>query len=246
MLFCGVLSHPCSAASDDAASTRPLNKWQQLYIDRTAKFRAENEALKPGDRPILFVGDSLSQGMPVAELFPGQLVLNRGITSDGIANFPDAKPPHYRGLVNRYEDSILNAHPRVVFIQMGSNDVGMRTIPLDYWQGHLESLIDRVQKDLPEARIVLHTLPPSGPPYARVENLNPRAKEYNERLRALAARRNLPIIDLWNLYVSPEGILPSDITSDGLHLKREAYERWAAAARPFFTDGETTGTATQH
>ncbi|MDK2973341.1 MAG: hypothetical protein PWP23_3096 [Candidatus Sumerlaeota bacterium] len=235
MLLAVALFAPRPAVADDTATTDTLNKWQRLYLNRTALFRAENEALQPGDRPIVFAGDSLTQALHLDELFPGHLVLNRGIASDGTANFPNAEPPHYRGLVNRYEDSILNAHPRVLFILIGTNDVGMRSIDLSYWEQHLESLIDRVESDLPDCRIILHTLPPSGPPYSRVESLNERAVEYNDLLKALAARRNLPIIDLWEIYASPEGILPSDVTNDGLHLKREAHERWAAAARPYFT-----------
>jgi lysophospholipase L1-like esterase len=72
-----------------------------------------------------------------------------------------------------------------------------------------------------------------------VENLNPRIREYNEILQKLANRRNLPVIDLWEMFASPEGILPPDLTSDGLHLNRVAYERWAAAARPYFRPSKT-------
>jgi len=244
MTLAGMLALACFAPrlaiANDDLTTPTLNKWHQLYLDRTELFREENETLQPGERPIVFAGDSLTQGLRVGELFPDLLVFNRGIGSDGTANFPNAEPPHYRGLVNRYEDSILNARPRVLFILIGTNDVGMRSVDLSYWEGHLEALIDRVNADLPDCRIVLHTLPPTGPPYARVETLNPRIEEYNERLKALAARRNLPIIDLWQLYASPEGILPADLTGDGLHLKREAHERWAAAARPYFEMEEAT------
>jgi lysophospholipase L1-like esterase len=234
LVFLSSLCASLSAAATDPSTSGTLDKWQQLFVDRVAVFRAENAKLKPTDRPIVFAGDSLTQHMRVGELFPGKLVLNRGIGSDGTADLPNSTPPHYRGLVNRYEDSILNARPRVLFILMGTNDVGRRNIELSYWEKHLEALIARVAKDLPDCQIVLQTLPPSGPPYARVENLNTRAREYNEILKKLAARKNLPIIDLWAIYASPEGILPPDLTNDGLHLKREAYERWAAAARPHF------------
>ncbi len=224
----------CPVQANDEPTTNTLNRWQQLYLDRVALFREENAALAPDARPVVFAGDSITQGMPVAALYPGELVLNRGIGSDGTANFPDVLPPHYRGLVNRYEDSILNARPRVLFILIGTNDVGMKSIDLQWWEENLESLLNRVAEDVPDCRVVLHTLPPSGPPYARVESLNARAREYNERLKALAVRRELPVIDLWEMFVSPEGVLPPEFTRDGLHLKREAYDRWAAAARPYF------------
>jgi len=227
------LTSPASAA--DAETSPTLNKWQQLYLDRTALFQKENAALEPDARPIVFAGDSITQGMPIAALFPGEHVLNRGISSDGTADFPGTQPPHLRGLVHRYEASIRDARPRVLFILIGTNDVGMKNIDLAWWESNLETILDRVAKDLPDCRVVLQTLPPSGPPYKRVETLNARAKEYSERLKALAARRGLPIIDLWQLYASPEGILPPEFTRDGLHLKKEAYERWAQAARPHFS-----------
>ncbi len=234
-LFVGMfISVSGRAQANDDTTTPTLNKWHQLYLDRVELFRTENEALQPDDRPIVFAGDSITQHMRVKELFPGELVLNRGIGSDGTADLPGSTPPHYRGLDNRYEESILDARPRVLFILMGTNDVGRKTIPLTYWAEQLEAIIDRVSKDIPDCKIVLQTLPPSGPPYARVESLNARASAYNELIREMAARRGLPVIDLWKIYASPEGILPSEVTHDGLHLKREAYERWAEQARLYF------------
>lgn len=237
LFLVGCLSSlPSALLAADDATTPTLNKWQQLYVDRVALFEEENAALPADARPVIFAGDSLTQAMRVNELFPGELVLNRGISSDGTADFPNAEPPHYRGLVNRYTASILDARPRLLFILIGTNDVGMRSVELDYWQGHLEALIRRVQNDLPDCRIVLHTLPPSGPPYKRVDNLNPRVEEYNVRLKAFSERMNLPLIDLYALYASPEGILPPEITRDGLHLNWEAYESWANEARRYIAE----------
>jgi len=238
LIFTSLIYLPGTVSADDNRTTDTLNKWQKLFIDRSALFREENESLPPDARPIVFAGDSITQQLRMKELFPEHLVLNRGIASDGTANFPNAEPPHYRGLVNRYEDSILDANPRLLFILIGTNDVGMKTIDQSYWEQNLESMIDRVQKDIPDCRIVLQTIPPSGPPYARVATFNAGAKKYNERLKALAERKKLPIIDLWELFANEEGILPSKFTGDGLHLNRTAHELWAKAAKPYFPEKE--------
>lgn len=238
LFFAALICLPNTISADDTKTTETLNKWQKLFIDRSALFHAENESLAPDARPIVFAGDSITQQLRMDELFPDHQVLNRGIASDGTANFPKAEPPHYRGLVNRYEDSILDANPRLLFILIGTNDVGMKSIDQSYWEQNLESMIDRVRKDIPDCRIVLQTIPPSGPPYARVATFNAGAKKYNERLKALAERKGLPIIDLWGLFANEEGILPSKYTGDGLHLNRKAHELWAEAARPYFSEQE--------
>lgn len=230
-----MLSTPLRA--NDAATTPTLDRWSQLYVDRVEKFRAENAALEPEARTIVFAGDSITQAMPVAALYPGLPVMNRGISSDGTANLPGRAAPHYRGLINRIDESILDPRPRVLFILIGTNDVGNRSVELDYWEENLVAILDRVKSEIPDCRVVLQTLPPSGPPYARVENLNPRVVEYNERLRKLAADRGLDLIDLYKLFVNEDGILPQEFTGDGLHLRREAYDLWAAEARKFFPEG---------
>lgn len=224
------------AAANDTATTPTLDRWAQLYVDRVELFRAENAKLEPGQRTIVFAGDSITQAMPVAALYPGLAVMNRGISSDGTADLPGRTAPHYRGLINRIDESILDPRPKVLFILIGTNDVGNRSVELDYWEENLVAILDRVKSEIPDCRVVLQTLPPSGPPYARVENLNPRVVEYNERLRKLAADRRLDLIDLYKLFVNDEGILPQDFTGDGLHLRREAYDLWAAEARKFFPE----------
>ena len=38
------------------------------------------------------------------------------------------------------------------------------------------------------------------------------------------------VIDLHALLVGPDGLLPADMTGDGLHFNQIGYERWAEAA----------------
>src|SRR5690606_38524948 len=106
------------------------------------------------------VGDSLTEGFPLDYYFANAPVLNRGISSDGIAFMPDRVRP--RGLVNRLEASILNCQPRVVFLLMGTNDLPAAEVPMEYWLTHYESIIDTTTARFPDVTFVVQTLPPTG------------------------------------------------------------------------------------
>ncbi len=218
---------------DAAGEWEPaLNRWERHYIDRCAFFRDENKALNPEKQYIVFVGDSLTEDFELDRWFPEKDVLNRGIVSDGIAQWPDRVRP--RGLTNRMNACILGCRPSTVFLLPGTNDLPHATVPLEYWLEHYEGTIDTTLEAFPDVTFVIQTLPPTGTNYSRHAFLNPRIEEFNVALRELAARKDLPLIDLHALYADERGMLPDTMTGDGLHMNQGAYERWAEAARAHF------------
>jgi lysophospholipase L1-like esterase len=201
-------------------------KWEKHWRERVEAFRKENAALPKDRANVVFVGDSITEAFPLAKFFPGKPCLNRGIVADRIGNVGE------RGVLRRLDESVFDCRPAVVLILIGVNDLAASPKAPDVFVRGFGELVDAIRDRLPKVKIVVQTCMPTGRRYGRHEALNPRILAYNEGLRALARERKLPLIDLHALYKDPDGFLPDDLTGDGLHLKRDAYARWAAAAKP--------------
>lgn len=219
------------AASADAPTTTTatpaLSRWGQHYLDRVEKFRQENMALAPGERYCVFVGDSLTEGLPLARLFPDVPTLNRGIISDGLRGAEPAVP----GLPGRLRESVFDCQPRAVFLLIGTNDMPHVDKPLEFFEERYRAVVEEIRAKAPEATLVLTTLPPTGERYRRHAAFNPRARAFNVFLRNLAREQNLPLVDLEPVLSGPDGLLRPELTGDGLHLTPHAQELWAQAVR---------------
>lgn len=215
-----------AAATASHWPTPMPDKWIVHYYNRVEQYRKENAALPKDRKNIVFVGDSLTEGFPLEEYFPGQPVLNRGIISDGIG-FDE------RGVIGRLDSSVFDCNPKIVFILIGVNDLPHEWVSVKECLRGYRDMVKRIQKRLPEVKLVLCTLLPPGEQYKKRALLCPRIEEFNRGLAAFAKRKSLPLIDLHALYRGENGLLPNELTSDGMHLKKEAYARWAEKVKPF-------------
>ena len=201
-----------------------LGKWQQFWVDRVELFEKENEKLDPEKKNIVFLGDSLTQGFKVDKYFPDLPVLNRGIGSDGVCNFPSSKEP-YRGVTHRLKESIYDCNPSHIFFLIGTNDVGSSIIPLEYWLGAQKYVIRSAKKQFPDVKIVLLTCPPTGLNYRSHVYLNEKLLAWNELIKQSAKDEDCGLIDLYSLLVNEEGLLPDEMTRDGLHFNSLGYDK---------------------
>lgn len=206
----------------------PINKWAEYYFDKVKQFRQENAKLNKDKKYIVFVGDSITERFPLEKFFPDRSTLNRGITADGIGLEGDD-----RGLLNRMDESIFDCSPSVIFLLIGVNDLPHPQGPPFKCLEGLREIVDRIERELPDASLILHTAMPTGEKYSRHDFLNPRIIEYNEGIKQLGKERNLPVIDLYPLYSDENGLLKSEMTKDGLHVKVEYYDLWAKELEPY-------------
>lgn len=205
-------------------------KWGDFWIGRVKEFIAENAALDPKQRNIVFVGDSLTQGFKLKTYFPDLPVLNRGIVSDGGCDYPSGRNL-YRGVTHRMDESIFNCNPSHLIYLIGTNDVGVTSIPLDYWLGAYKFVITQTRAKFPGVQIILVTCPPTGQAYARRASLNARILEWNALIKKYAAEEKFRLIDLHALLADKDGNLPAEMTRDGLHFNQIGYDRWANAVK---------------
>jgi len=161
---------------------------------------------------ITFVGDSLTEVGPWAELLPGIRIRNRGISGDNT-----------RALIHRLEE-IIDAQPEQIFLLIGINDLKGRVPPKEIAENYA-SILDQLQAGCPEATIYPQSLFPIhndlfAANYEEVEKLNAQIAE-------LAKARKLQYLDLYSHFTVYGNQPNPDYFSDGLHLTTAGYLRWA-------------------
>jgi lysophospholipase L1-like esterase len=170
------------------------------------------------DDAVVWLGDSITDGCEWAELFPGVVALNRGISSDNTF-----------GVLNRIGE-VTRRRPAKLFILIGINDIA-RGIPDDVILRNYAHILDSVRLQSPRTRVIVQSLLPTNNSFRDFknhQNKEERIASVNQRLKQLCAERGLYYLDLHGAFVDPEGKLNRQYTNDGLHLTGAGYLNWKA------------------
>lgn len=176
----------------------------------------------------VFIGDSRTEGF---KLFAGVPQANY-LSYTGITAFEvmEGKP------VIRWGEeklSVLDALARgsygKVYLGLGINELG-------YYdpQGYGEvfgQLVDAVRACQPDARIYIESIIPVNEEKCAANGIpdyvsNAGVESYNAALYAMAAEKKVPILELSEVFLDENGLLPREITTDGVHFQKEGYEAW--------------------
>lgn len=206
---------------------------KQHHQDALAYFEILNEsaAKAKGERPIVFIGDSLTEECRFTEYFPGRWILNRGISGDTSA-----------GVRERIEVNVCNANPRKVFILVGTNDLD-RGVPIGEILGNLEKSIGKIREKSPNTAIYLQSLYPVSKKGLRKggkrmvgKRTNPVLDELNGRLKKLAETKGILYIDINSALKDQDGELNSEYSLEGLHLNGKGYAIVMEQLRKYIED----------
>lgn len=189
-----------------------------------SSFRPNNYALKVGQfnmyphasTDIVFLGNSITANVEWRELLSNANIKNRGISGD--ITF---------GVLERL-DEVINGHPAKVFILIGINDIS-RNIPDAVIVANHRKIVERIQAGSPKTKIYFHTLLPVNNEFTQFRNHYNKDEHIafvNTNLKALAAEKNITLIDLHPHFLDAAGKLDKKYTIDGLHLTAEGYKIW--------------------
>ena len=131
---------------------------------------------------------------------------------------------------------VLVGRPREkLYTLFGINEMGFEP---DYFATLYESLIDAALAVQPELTIYITSLSPLTEERCGWDTVYTMEKitAYNEALYALAARRGWYYLDLMDALAGPDGYLPAEISTDGVHLTPEGYLIWADYLRTHYAD----------
>ncbi len=166
---------------------------------------------------VAFFGNSIVTGSDFQMKFPDKKIINLGYSGDNMI-----------GMLRRVP-MLKAANPKKIFIMAGTND--LVHIGLEEYEKRYENLLRTIKDALPNARIYIQSVLPSNhkmidyAPNEKVQKANGIAKE-------MAAVFQCSYIHLYDLYVDENNELPKELTRDGVHLHKNAYDRWAEAIRP--------------
>lgn len=201
------------AASAWAAEGAPPD-WAGL-----GRYAAANAALAapaPGERRIVFMGDSItegwSRGAPDGP-FADPANVNRGISGQTTPQ-----------MLVRFRSDVIALRPSAVVILAGTNDIAGNTGPatLDVIEGHIASMAELARAH--GIRVVLCALVPASAYYWNPA-LRPAAPivALNARLRALAEREGHAYVDLHTPMADAQGGLRRELGEDGVHPNAAGY-----------------------
>jgi lysophospholipase L1-like esterase len=218
----------------DQPGERPLNQWQQANMAAWAqdfaslhRYQAANAALppvSPGERRVIFYGDSITDNWQLERYFPGKGYINRGIGGQTTSQ-----------LLLRFRQDVLDLKPRMVVILAGTNDIAGNTGPISLQaiEGNLTSIAELARAH--NVALVLSSVTP-------VNNYMPRSLQLfadrppaeiltlNDWMRAYCAATNCYYLDYFSAMVDRSGLLKRELADDGLHPNDAGYKVMAPLA----------------
>jgi len=185
----------------------------------------------------LFIGNSLVVGMQKVGVIDTTYYANIGMSVKQFFEKPMFLDPNGSGkLVTTAEAVVREGDFRRVYLMFGVNELGWpgSSAFFDYY----ERLIDLILNVRPDAVIYVQgLLPMNEAVYASSNEAsseyfnNARIAEYNEKLSALAFRKQVVYLTPGEVLADESGILPADATTDGIHLNGTYIRRWAEYLR---------------
>ncbi len=192
-----------------------------------ARYRAANEALKPpspGEKRVVFLGDSITDSWNLAEYFPGKPYINRGISGQTTSQ-----------MLVRFQQDVVALHPEVVVILAGTNDIAGNTGPisLEDIEANYASLEELARAN--GIKVVFSSVLP-------VHNYTPQSLdlfagrspgkilELNRWLSAYCPAHGCVYLNYFHAMVDDKGLLKRDLAEDGLHPNPAGYKLMAPLA----------------
>ena len=184
------------------------------YFARTNEFKIYNRHAKPGG--VVFVGDSLTQRYPLGDFYPGVHLYNRGIDGDTT-----------EGLSKRLNLSIFDLKPKILVLQIGTNDLQVLGLAKEKTVANITHLIETILQEMPNIKILLVSLYPVNETTDKLVNkmiVGPRKNHdiewMNERIRQIAG---VQFVDVFSALLDEEGQLKMQYSKEGLHLSLAGY-----------------------
>lgn len=174
---------------------------------------------------VVLVGDSLVAGAqkwePLQKAFPNMLIANRGVGGDTS-----------RGVLFRFQEDVLDLHPKAIVMLVGSNDLSAYGNP-DDTISNLTEMVAMARKQDPDVPIVICTIPPRNHPKAPTQP--GKQAELNEKIKGLAQEKTA-ILDVYPMFLKEDGTQDTQYYGeDLLHLTAPAYEKLTGGLKKSFS-----------
>jgi lysophospholipase L1-like esterase len=202
--------------ADEAAEKerQRIEKWGPAI----AAFEQQDRSDPPPQQGVLFVGSSTIKLWDTRRSFPNLPTINRGFGGSQLAD-----TLHY------LDQLVLKHKPRVVVLHAGGNDLAGGK-PAQQAAADLRAIADRLQRELPDTRLVFIGIKPT---IAR-RQLVQKERELNDLVRKdLRNRKTAVFIEVDHPFSDERGEPRADLLRpDKLHLNDAGYRVLTELVRP--------------
>ncbi|WMS86187.1 GDSL-type esterase/lipase family protein [Pleionea litopenaei] len=214
-LICCLAALLIGACNDVSGSKEELTDYyHQTFQTHLAKQNSINDA------PMVFLGDSLTESMPVSSVFEN--AINYGIKQDTTY-----------GLLLRVQEYTALEKARGIVVAIGIND---------FWRGRtnrdLVSNIEKIIEALPENKlIIVYGLLPVDENQGW-HGWNKRIVIVNQELEKSLNQKHVNFFDIGNELKGKDGNLaPKFHVGDGVHLSNDGYRVWLTHLKRAISQG---------
>jgi beta-glucosidase len=225
---------PLALEQSDNPAVRPAarsERWQNDHAKREAR-------LQKGRVDILLVGDSITHGWKrhpdlLKQCFAGQQVVNLGHPADKTENI-------LWRLTNHKMDKIT---PQVAIVMAGTNNSNNDEYTIEEIAGGVEAIVQLLQAQLPETKILLLGIFPRGSRDQRIglksglteAAMNPqweKIDQINGMLETYANGESVVYLNINSAFLNDNAALPVTVMPDLLHPNEQGYALWCSAMMP--------------
>jgi lysophospholipase L1-like esterase len=175
-----------------------------------ARFKDEDFKLgypAAGEKRVVFMGDSITEGWHLDKSFPGKPYVNRGISGQTTSQ-----------MVLRFHQDVIALKPKAVVILAGINDMAENTGPmtLEQTEDNLAAMAEMATAN--GIKVVLCSVLPATH-FSWHPGLAPGAEvaAANGWIRAYAAEKGHVYVDFYSAMKDEQGGLPPNLSRDGVH-----------------------------
>lgn len=203
----------------DAVDSRMGYDWAWM-----ARYRQDDAAIRAAGKPpdVVFIGDSITEFW--RDRRPG--FFRPGFVDRGIAG--ESSPQ----ILVRFRQDVIDLHPRVVHIMMGTNDIAGRTGPMTLQQteANFETVTELARAN--GVTVILATTPPTD--HVLGEGVKPARtiQALDDWIRGYARRSGVVLADYARVLDDGRGGLRAGLTSDGVHPNAQGYAVMETIAAP--------------
>ncbi|HLJ93884.1 MAG TPA: GDSL-type esterase/lipase family protein [Gemmataceae bacterium] len=227
-----------SAPGSGSASVFPVEPRPRTDPNSQLAHRQLLEKASKGRTDVYFVGDSITRRWGATD-YPEFLAnWNQNFHGWNAANFGwggDTIPNILWRLQNGELDKV---HPKVIVVMAGTNDVGTAAPSANGADrvagvaGGIQAIVALCRQKAPEAVIVLMGITPRNDKRGIMATID----QVNERIAQFVDGNKVRYLNINGRLADDNGELRKGMSPDGLHFTVQAYQVWADALKPIFTE----------
>ena len=210
------------AVPETARTVLSYDQWLDVL-----KQEAIAVSVKSPERLTVLLGDSLSLWFPPEQLPSDRSWLNQGMSGETTA-----------AMLKRL--SFLDeTKPQTILVMAGINDLKSGVSDEDFLTNY-RTMVQTLKQKHPDTEVVLQSILPHGGESMTVAERdrllavsNEHIFKLNQKLATIAKEEQVLFLNLNPLFSDNEGMLRSDLTTDGLHLNPTGYLVWSTALQTF-------------